>query len=31
MEILSWYDTVNPEWWLKKIGESDWTAGQFLY
>ena len=31
MEILSWYDTVNPEWWLKKIGESDWTAGQFLH
>ena len=31
MEILSWYDTVNPEWWLRKIGESDWTAGQFLH
>ena len=31
MEILSWYDTVNPEWWLKKISESDWTGGQHLY
>ena len=31
MEILSWYETKNPEWWLKQIGESDWTAGQFLH
>ena len=31
MEILSWYETKNPDWWLKQIGESDWTAGQFLH
>ena len=31
MEILSWYHTVNPEWWLRKIAQSDWTAGQYLY
>ncbi len=31
MEILSYYDTINPEWWLKKIAESDWTAGQYLH
>ena len=31
MEILSYFETKNPEFWLKKIGESDWTAGQFLH
>ena len=31
MEILSYYETKKPEWWLKKIGESDWTGGQYLY
>ena len=31
MEILSYYDTVKPEWWLNKIGESDWAAGQYLH
>ncbi len=30
MEILSYYDAKNPEWWLRKIGESDWRAGQYL-
>ena len=30
MEILSYYGTENPEWWLGKIGESDWRAGQYL-
>ena len=31
MEILSYYETENPEWWLKKIGESDWNGGKFLH
>lgn len=31
MQILSYYDTVKPEWWLAKIRESDWVAGQYLY
>jgi GNAT superfamily N-acetyltransferase len=31
MEILSYFETKNPAWWLKKIGESDWTGGQYLY
>ena len=31
MEILSFYEAKNPEWWLRKIGESDWTGGQYLY
>lgn len=31
MEVLSYFDTVRPEWWLAKIGESDWAAGQYLY
>ena len=31
MEILSYYDTIKPEWWLRKIGESDWVAGQYLH
>ena len=31
MDIISWYRTVNPAWWLKEIGESDWVAGQYLY
>ena len=31
MEVLSYYDTVKPEWWLAKIRESDWTAGQYLH
>ena len=31
MEILSWHEAKNPEWWLKQIGESDWRAGQYLH
>lgn len=31
MEILSYEQTVKPEWWLKQMEESDWTAGQFLH
>ena len=31
MEIISYFNTVRPEWWLRQIGESDWVAGQFLY
>ena len=31
MEIHGWHRTQNPEWWLKKIGQCDWTAGQYLY
>ncbi len=31
MEILSYYDTADPEGWMKQIGESDWSAGHFLH
>lgn len=31
MEIHAWHQTKNPEWWLTKIGQCDWTAGQYLY
>lgn len=31
VEILSYFETKKPEWWLKKIAESDWTAGQYLH
>ncbi len=31
MEILSYYDTVNPERWLEQIGGSDWSAGRYLH
>ncbi len=31
MEILSYFESKNPQWWLKKIGECDWTAGQYLH
>ena len=31
MEILSFYEAKNPEWWLRQIGGSDWTAGQYLH
>ena len=31
MDIISYYQTVNPAWWLKKIGGSDWIAGQYLH
>ena len=31
MEILSYFETKNPAWWLRKIGECDWTGGQYLY
>ena len=31
MEIHTWHQTKNPDWWLKKISQCDWTAGQYLY
>ena len=31
MEILSFYEAKNPEWWLRQISGSDWTAGQYLH
>ena len=31
MDILDYERTVKPVWWLKQIGDCDWTAGQFLY
>ena len=31
MEILSYFDLPQPEYWLKKIGESDWRAGKYLH
>ncbi len=31
MEILIWHEIKNPEWWLKKLAQCDWTAGQYLF
>ena len=31
MNILVYEDTINPAWWLKRIAQSDWTGGQYLY
>ena len=31
MEIHTWHETKNPEWWLKKIGQCDWIGGQYLH
>ena len=31
MDILEIETTVNPDWWIRQIGECDWTAGQHLY
>ncbi len=30
MRILQFYQCVNPEYWIKKIAESDWNAGKYL-
>lgn len=31
MKIIEYFSTENKEFWLAKIKESDWGAGQFLY
>ena len=31
MDIIEYFSTDNKEYWLSKIKESDWEAGQFLY
>ena len=31
MDIVDFERTVNPDWWLKKMENCDWTAGQFLH
>ena len=31
MNIIEYFSTNNKEYWLSKIKESDWGAGQFLY
>ena len=31
MQIKDFSKTSNKEFWLKKISESDWSAGKFLY
>lgn len=31
MEITEYFSTDNKNYWLEKIKESDWRAGQFLY
>ena len=31
MDILDLERTVNPEWWMKQIGDCDWRAGLYLY
>lgn len=31
MDILDYERTVNPAWWLRKMEDCDWTAGQYLH
>ena len=31
MEVIEYFSTENKEYWLSKIKESDWGAGQYLY
>lgn len=31
MKIIEYFTTEDKEYWLSKIKESDWGAGQFLY
>ena len=31
MEIKELFCTENKDYWIKQIGKSDWSAGQFLY
>lgn len=31
MKIIDYYDCEDQEYWLNKIHESDWGAGQYLY
>lgn len=31
MKILDYFNSENKSFWLSKIKESDWDAGQFLY
>ncbi len=31
MNIIEYFSTDNKEYWLSRIKESDWGAGQFLY
>ena len=31
MVIIDYHRTVNPDWWLKRLSQCDWTAGQYLH
>lgn len=31
MDIIEYFSAENKEYWLSKIKESDWSAGQYLY
>lgn len=31
MVIIDYENTVNPGWWLNRISQCDWTAGQYLH
>ena len=31
MDVLVYEDAVNPAWWLNRIAQSDWIAGQYLH
>ena len=31
LHVIEYFATENQEYWLSKIAESDWRAGQFLY
>ena len=31
MKVINYFDSNKKEYWLEKIGESDWGGGKFLY
>lgn len=31
MKVINYFDSNKKEYWLEKIGESDWDGGKFLY
>lgn len=31
MQVINYFSCDNPEHWLRQIGKSDWSAGQYLY
>ena len=31
MEVISYFNCINKEYWLKQIEKSDWSAGKYLF